>query len=287
MTEPAVPAAQCCVGMSADLVAAYARGTLTQTAAWSVEAHLPGCERCREVLADEVDPERIARNRVTLMTRLALAERGPAEAIAVRCGVPQHIWRLLSLVPSLRLSWLAGVSLVLAMTVGLAHLLAAAHAVDHALLPFLYLGPLVPLAAVAAAFHAEFDPWADLSAAAPLSGIWLFYIRSVAVIASSIIPIMLAGLALPGTAWLSLTIVLPSLAICVLSLALGTLISPLSSAIVIGTGWLAIVTELGLVAGSPATAYGGAAQTIALLATAAGGTLLAARRRSLDYGWKR
>lgn len=280
-------ASTCGAGMSADLVTAYAQGSLTQAAAWSVEAHLPSCDWCRTVLASEVDPSRIARNRAILLTRLALEDTGRAESVAVRAGVPRHVWRLLSLMPSLRLSWLTGVVLVLATSIGAARLLVTSHGTTSAMLPYLFLAPLLPLAAVAAAFHPDFDPSADLSTAAPVSGVWLFCVRSVAVIATSVAPIMVAALALPGTGWLSLMIVLPALAICVLALALGTLLPPLSAAILVGAGWLTLVTGLGLVAGSPTTAYSGAAQPVALLVMIGAGTLLVIRRRTLDYGSKR
>ena len=250
MIDAPAGGAMCSARMSPDLVVAYAQGTLDQLAAWSVEAHLPACERCRTVLAGEIDHDWLGRNRAILLTRLALEDAGSPEHLSARVGLPPHVWRLLSLVPSLRLSWLAGVALVLAAAVGSAHLMVMTHGTASVLLPFLFLGPLLPLAAVAVAFHPSFDPWADLATAAPVSGVWLFCVRAVAVIATSVAPIMLAAQALPGPGWLPLLIVLPASALCMLALALGTLIAPLSAAVIVGAGWLAIVTELAIVKGS-------------------------------------
>lgn len=279
--------ARCGAQIPPETVAGYAHGTLSGTAAWSVETHLRACAPCRAVLAAELDQSRLARNRSVLLTRLALPAPGPFERAITRCGVPSHVWRLLSMVPSLRRSWLAGVALVLAASVGVAHLLTATDGRGVGLWPFLFLAPLLPLAGVAAAFHPSLDPSADLSTAAPISGAWLFCLRSVAVMATSLVPIMLAALALRSSPWLPLLVVLPALAVSVLALAIATLIGPLLSAVVAGSGWLAIVGGLGVAAGSPAAACGRAAQAVSLIVLMGGSALLAIRRHTFEFGWDR
>lgn len=305
------------------LVAGYLKGALPQAAAWSVEAHLPGCPSCRSVLAAGLGPDRLERNRAILMTRLALGGTGPAAGTlgrlsqlaglsqltrlrglagraARRCGVPAHVWRLLSATPSLRTSWLVGVALTLAAAIGAARYLspgfdlegasakaAALPAVLPASLPFLLLVPLLPLAGVAAAFHPRLDPTADLSTAAPLSAVWLYCVRSVAVIGATLIPAVLAAFALPSSGWLPLLIVLPALGVSVAALALATLIRPLPAALCVGAGWVVVVSGLALSAGSPADAFTGRAQPAWLAVVAAACALLAARHRKLELGWKR
>src|SRR5258706_387751 len=206
-----------CQAVAPELVAAYSRGALAQAAAWSVEAHLQACRYCRAALAVEVDRARLERNRAVLLTRLALSQAGGpvtgtaavlltglAGRLAAWCGVPPHIWRLLSVTPSLRRSWLAGVALVLGTAIGTARFVvvhaeaAGATARPAGLLLFLLLAPLLPLAGVAAAFYPRLDPAADLATAAPLSGIWLFCVRAVAVIAAGLPPGKLAPLPAPG-----------------------------------------------------------------------------------------
>jgi hypothetical protein len=300
MTSPRIPAQAGggCTQVTPELVAGYASGALDGAAAWSVEAHLPRCARCRASLAAGLDQARLERNRAVLFTRLALPVPGPAERAVTRCGVPQHLWRLLSVTPSLRRSWLAGVALVLAAAIGADFLVAAPAALAGrpgpplaggwpGLLPFLVLAPLLPLAGVAAAFHRRLDPAADLATAAPVSGFWLFCVRSVAVIGTALVLTMLAALALPGGGWLPLLVVLPALAVSVAGLALATVTGPLPAAAGAGAGWVAVVAGLGLAAGSPAVAYGGGAQAVSLAVLIGACCLLAARRPALELGWNR
>jgi hypothetical protein len=293
-----------CPVIAPDLVICYGRGVLGSTAAWSVEEHLPACGSCRSVLAEHLDQARLNRNRSVLITRLAMQD-GPAagwlarlaERAVARCGVPGHVWRLLSVTPSLRRSWLAGVALVLGTAIGAARFSASVPGlggtVGHGgtlvegLLPFLILAPLLPLAGVAAAFHPRLDPAADLATAAPVSGVWLFCVRSAAVIGAALIPTVLAALALPGSGWLPTLVVLPALAVSAVALALATLVQPLPAALGAGAGWVAAVCGAGLVAGSPAVAYRGAAQAAWFVVVAAACCLLAVRHRTLDFGWNR
>src|SRR6202034_4003678 len=50
-----------------DLLAGYAAGTAGTVAAWSVEAHLTECARCRSALSAHVDAERLGRHRPVLL----------------------------------------------------------------------------------------------------------------------------------------------------------------------------------------------------------------------------
>lgn len=308
MMESSLPAESTCCVVGAELVAAYGTGRLGGAAAWSVEAHLPECSSCRRVLSGKLDQVRLKENRAILMTRLALrpdleragrASRWASwivERVAVRLGVRAHVWRLLSATPSLRWSWLAGVALVLGVAIGAAHLAGPtgglAIAVDGragpsvGMLPFLIVVPLIPLAGVASAFHPRFDPTAGLAAAAPISGIWLFCVRSLAVTASALIPAMLAALFIPGRGWLPLLVVLPALGVSAAAVALATVVRPVTAAIIAGAGWISVTAWAGLAAGTPAVAYSGTAQAVSLAVVLVGGCLLAARRRSLDLGWK-
>jgi hypothetical protein len=295
-----------CAQVAPELVAGYARGSLDGIATWSVEAHLPGCGPCRSALAATLDQLRMTRNRSILLARAALPAPGPVERAITRCGIPSHAWQLLSVTPSLRRSWLAGVALVLAAAIGAARLVTATAgsaasgagrpiaqlasgwpAAPAALLPFLVLAPLLPLAGVAAAFHPRLDPAADLATAAPVSGVWLFFVRSVAVIATALVPTVAAAMFLPGGGWLPLLVVLPALAVSMTALALSTLTGPVSAAIATAIAWVAVVSGLGLAAVSPAVVYGGQAQAASLVVIVVACCLTAARRRTLELRWNR
>jgi hypothetical protein len=308
MTAASSPDRGGCSQLAPELVTAYARnvldsaqhGAVGEAAAWSVEAHLPDCAACRSALAAELEPGRLERSRSLLLTRLAL-QPGPAGRAFGRCGVPEHMWRLLSVTPSLRRSWLAGVALVLGAAIGAARLAAVVvpaagdaggrpglpptPVMPGSLLPFLILAPLLPLSGVAAAFHSRLDPAADLATAAPVSDVWLFCVRAVAVIASALIPTMLVALLLPGSKWLPLLVVLPALAVSAAALALATVTGPLPAAIGAGAAWVAVVVGLASAAGAPELAYGGAAQAACLAVIVGSCCLLAARRRTLTLRW--
>jgi hypothetical protein len=286
-----------CAVLPAAAIASYAAGRLDHAAEWSVEAHLPGCPACRAVLADCTDPGRLAKNRAELLARAGLPKPGLLGRALRRCGVPGHITVLLEATPSLRRSWLAGVLLVLAVAVGAAQLAAVpylggpgrflAPGVTNwaGLAPFLVVAPLLPLAAVAAAFSPVLDPAYRLASAAPVPMVWLLCVRAVAVIAATLVPVVLAALGLPGPWWLAVALLLPALALCGAALGLATVIRPAVAVVTVAAGWTALMIGLALTAGRPAAAFGPVAQLAAAAVLLAGTALVAARRNKIDYGW--
>jgi hypothetical protein len=210
----------------ADLLAGYAAGTVQEVAAWSVEAHLTGCARCRAALSAQVDAERLARNRSVLLARAAIGDGGRARRLLCRCGIPDHLLRLLAATPSLRRSWLLSVIGALAVVAGEAAAVRygwpaagwparrAGHPDPEVLAPFLLVAPLLVLAGVAAAFLPMFDPAYRLAVAAPFSGVTLLLARSVSALAAALVPVVAAAFLLPGPGWLPVALLLPSLALC-------------------------------------------------------------------------
>jgi Putative zinc-finger len=285
-----------CEVLPATAVAAYAAGGLDPAAEWSVEAHLPGCPACRAALAAHTDASRLAANRAELLARIGVPKPGVIGRTLRHCGVPEHVTVLLEATPSLRRSWLAGVFLVLAVAVGTAKLATASPFGASGLLhpayvdwpvldPFLVVAPLLPLAAVAAAFSLPLDPAYRLASAAPVSMVWLLCVRTVAVIAATLIPVALAALALPGPLWLPVTVLLPALALCGAALGLATLIRPAVAVVGVAAGWMVLVIGLAVYAGRPSAAFDMAAQLTAAAVLAASIALVAARRDTINYGW--
>jgi hypothetical protein len=269
-------------------VVAYVRGDLAAPLAWSIEAHLPACASCRAALESELDQARLSANRASMLVALALSDSGKVERLVTRCGVPPHLWRLLSVTPSLRRCWFAGIAAVLVTTVGAAHLGAHVCKGPCGLLPFLLLAPLLPLAGVAAAFHPRLDPAAALATAAPVSCVRLFYVRSVAVIAAALGPTVLAAFALPGGKWLAVLVVLPALAVSAAALALATVVGPVSAATVAGVGWVVVATGYVLEFGPMAMPFGGCGgQAVSAVVIIGACCVLVARRRSLQLVWQR
>jgi hypothetical protein len=281
---------------SGDLLAGYAAGTVEPVVVWSVETHLMGCARCRSALSGHADAERLARNRSVLLVRAALPERGPR--LLGRCGVPDHLVRLLAATPSLRRSWLLSVLAVLAVVAG------EAAAVKYGwfrvsgpaglpgyqdwevLTPFLLVAPLLVLASVAAAFLPVFDPASRLAVAAPFSGVTLLLVRSVSALAAALVPVVAAAFVLPGPGWLPVALLLPSLALCAFALAAATVLRPTAAAITAGASW-ALSALLLAAADTPLVIVQRDAQFACAVVLCVCAALLFLRRDRFDLGWMR
>ncbi len=246
---PAGPVAGADGHTGEDLLARYAAGTADGVVVWSVEAHLTGCARCRSALSAHVDAERLARNRSVLLVRAALPEGGRVRRLLCRCGVPDHLLRLLAATPSLRRSWLLSVIGVLAVVAGEAAAVRygwiraggperlPGYRHSEVLVPFLLVAPLLVLAGVAAAFLPMFDPASRLAVAAPFSGVTLLLVRAVSALAAALVPVVGAAFLLPGPGWLPVALLLPSLALCAFALAAATVMDPRTAAVTAGVLW--------------------------------------------------
>lgn len=276
------------------VVAAYARGDVGRSQAWSLEAHLPSCATCRARLRGHLDGGRLDRNRRAILASAAIPAPGWIERALQGAGVPDHLARLLALTPSLRRSWLVGVGLVLGVAVGAAYLLVptaarlgVATGLTLPVVPFLTVVPLLPLAGVGAAFSRRVDPMHDLAVAAPISGVRLFFLRAAAVLAVSLVPAVLIALALPGPGWVPVAILLPATAVSVVTLAASTVVDPAVAAAGAAAGWVLVVLGVGVSFGSPVAAFGYGGQAVAGLVVLGAAAILLARRSRLELGWAR
>ncbi len=239
-----------------DLLASYAAGTAGTVDVWSVEAHLTGCARCRSALSAHVDAERLARNRSVMLARAAIGDGGWVQSALRRCGLPDHVLRLLAATPSLRRSWLLSVIAVLAVVAGEAAAVRygwipagrpgriAGHPGWAVLAPFLLVAPLLVLAGVAAAFLPMLDPACQLAVAAPFSGFTLLLARAVSALAAALVPVAAAAFLLPGPGWLPVALLLPSLALSAFALAAATVVGPRAAAVTAGILWVVPVLLL-------------------------------------------
>src|SRR4051812_39329467 len=189
-----------------DLLDAYVAGAVDRAHAFSIEAHLAQCERCRMAIAPRADGLRLERLWLDVEDRLDAPVPGPIESVLRRLGMSEHVARLLAATPSLRLTWLSAIALVLGFGV------LAAHYGERGLLLFLCVAGLAPMAGVAAAFAPGLDPTYELGLAAPLSSARLLLLRSAAVLATTIPLAGIAALALPSVGWTAVAWLVPSLA---------------------------------------------------------------------------
>lgn len=287
-----------------DLLAGYAAGTAGPVAAWSVEAHLTACEGCRSDLSAQVDAERLARNRSVVLVRAAIGDGGRVRRGLGRCGIPDHVLRLLAATPSLRWSWLLSVIGVLAVVAGEATAvrygwMPARHGSPpaggpesiagypgQALAPFLLVAPLLVLAGVAAAFLPVFDPACRLAVAAPFSGFTLLLVRSACALAAALVPVVAAAFVLPGPGWLPVALLLPTLALCALALAAATVMDPRAAAVAAGSLWAAPVLWLATAHAPLLILRPGAQLACAAVLCCSAGVLLV-RHDRFELGWMR
>ena len=185
-----------------------------------------------------MDAERLARNRSVLLVRAAIPDGGRMRRLVRRCGVPDHLLRLLAATPSLRMSWLLSVDrgagrggrrgrggqVRLDRASGPGRL--AGYPDPEVLAPFLLVAPLLVLAGVAAAFLPIVRSRHRLAVAAPFSGFTLLLVRAVSALAAALIPVVGAAFVLPGPGWLPAALLLPSLALCAFALAAATVWTP-------------------------------------------------------------
>jgi hypothetical protein len=264
--------------VDASLLEPYAAGDIDEARAFSVEAHLMGCESCRFELAQWVAPERLERVWEGVEGRLDPVAAGPVERLLRHLGVPEHAARLLAATPSLRLSWFAAVAAALAFAVG------AGYSGSRGLLVFLILAPLVPVAGVGAAYGPRIDPTYEIGVASPMRSFRLLLIRASAVLAASTALSGVAALTLPGLDWSAAAWLLPSLALTASSLALSAMVSPILASAAVAIVWTTAVLVAEKLSTVPLAAFRASGQVALLVVAVVGLVVLAARRESFDTG---
>lgn len=260
------------------MLAAYAAGDVDAPHAFSIEAHVVECAVCQAAISEAVDRLRLERVWSDVEERLDAPPVGLVESVLLRAGVPEHLARLLAATPSLTLSWLAAVIVVLACGVLLGQ------QGERGLLVFLCVAALLPVAGVAAAFGRGLDATYELAAAAPMSNVRLLLIRAAAVLTVTITLAGAAALTLPGVGWSAAAWLLPSLGLTVASLALATYVAPLTAFGTVTTTWIAVVLLSAFGSQDRLAAFGMGAQVAFVLLACCAIVVLAVRHDHLELG---
>jgi hypothetical protein len=258
------------------LFEAYAAGEIDGARALSLEAHLLECGSCREGITRTADPRTLADAWTAVTERLDAPRPTVVERTLILLGVPDHVARLLAATPSLRFSWFGAIVIALGFAV------AAAHAGTNGILVFLVVAPLVPMAGVATAYGRGMDPTYEIGVAAPMRGLRLLLLRSVAVLAASLVLAGAAALALPTVAWTSAAWLLPSLALSATTLALSTVWPPAVAATSVGLAWIAIVMSAETLSNQTFAAVRPPGQVASIAALGLAVVVLLFRRESLE-----
>jgi len=247
-------------------LARYARGLGDDAFATGVEEHLIACATCRVAIAGQVAPARLEANWQAVSAGLLAPRAGVAERLADRVGGQGYAVRLLSATPALQVSWSVAVVVVLACAA-----------------VFARYGPRTPLLWVATSFGASADPTHEVGLAAPLHGFRLLLLRTAAVLGTSVVLGVPAGLA-AGLGWLAAAWLLPALALVVLSMVLSATASATRVAAGLAVGWLALVTGVAVVAADDLLLFRSTGQLAAAAVAAAGAVVLAQRQQAFDRG---
>lgn len=229
---------------SQELITSYVFGEAGQSPerTWALEVHLDGCARCRQRVAEATASELpdVARMLDGLWPGVEAAAVGSTPA-PLRSKLLRHVRRW---APPSVLPWL----LTSVLVVGAAMVLDLLGASGDVPSLVLLLGPVTPLAAVAAAWSGRLDPMAELTMASPRAGLAMVLRRTAAVLIV-LIPVLAAAGSLTGVSWaLSL---LPGLAFTLGALALGTVLGVDRAATALGALWTIAVVLPSLVTTSP------------------------------------
>jgi hypothetical protein len=266
-----------------DALDAYTERRADAVTAASVEAHVLGCASCRhEISTRHATGERPRLDAIwaEVVEAVDAPRAGLVERFCRRLGVGESAARLLGATPSLRASWLGAVALTLAFV------MLAAHNGAEGTLLFLTIAPVLPLAGVAVAYGPGVDPTHELALAAPVSSARLMFMRSVTVLATTLVLSALASLGLPRIGLLAAAWALPALALALAALAASTWFEPIRAAATLAVLWVVVVvlavndgSRHGLAAIQHAPVFQPAGQA-AFAAVAAVAAVVVARRRS-------
>ncbi|MGN9907474.1 hypothetical protein ACTMTJ_07945 [Phytohabitans sp. LJ34] len=257
-----------------DDIRRYVAQALAPPALWSADAHLAACARCRARLSGAVEPELVGAGWRRLEVELDAPRPGPIERLLVRAGVPDHTARLLAATPSLRLSWLAAVTSTLVLSALMGSL------ADP--IAFLTMAPLLPVAGVALSFGPRVDPTYEVALVAPMHTFRLLLLRCAAVLSVTTALSLAVTLAVPDLGLVAIGWFLPSLALTVTCLALTPRFGPVTAAVAVGLGWLALVGATAAAGSGGSPVFVPAGQVVLALATVMVAAFLARHRRAFE-----
>lgn len=258
------------------VVERYLGGTLDRAAAASVETHVTGCPACRSLLPD--DPTWVASSWNDVLSLAVAPTPGLIEQTFRRCGVPEHLARVIVTPVVARRAWLFATALAFIFAVFASRFDAG----TTSQIWLLVTAPLAPVAGVALTFARRWSSVHDLELAAPFDTLRLLLIRSSTVTGVALVMAAIADLAAPSgglaAAWL-----VPALALVVTTLALGTWFALPLAAFATSLGWLTMI-GVTTVSGDALLAFGATGQGGHLVVLLLAILVLAKRSRAFDPG---
>lgn len=267
-----------------DLLARYVQGTIDDAHAYSLEAHLLACERCRLKVAGEADSRFLESTWAGVVDVLDAPRPGVVERGLLGLGVRDHVARLLAATPSLSLSWFLAEAIALGFAVTAADAATGHGRGDLGLLLFLVVAALLPVGGVAAAYGPRVDPTYEVTLSAPMRSFRLLLIRATAVLSTSVALAGVAALALPLLDWRAVAWLLPSFALTLATVALATWVRPHVAAFGVALTWVLIAMVAALDRTDRLVVFRGVGQIAFLIVVAVSVLALARRREAFEQG---
>ncbi|MGC2239457.1 MAG: zf-HC2 domain-containing protein, partial [Acidimicrobiia bacterium] len=159
----------------------YQAGSIDRVAATSVEAHVTDCAECRSSVV--VEDQWLDRSWTRIADRVEPSRPALVERLLTRAGVPTHWARLAAASPTLRVSFIIAVALV----IGFAAVASGSTPDGGSYRVFLAIAPVVPVMGVAFAYGRLVDPAFELTMSAPIDSLRLLLLRASIVLLVSIL----------------------------------------------------------------------------------------------------
>lgn len=261
-----------------DLLPAYRDRSLDAVATASVDAHLVACAQCRTAVAELDDPSSTDALWLEIVDEIDCTAPTALERLLGRLGVPDALGRLIAATPGLVLA----TALSAVISVGFGLFLADTDSSRMVAL-FVGLAAVVPAVSVAASFGAAADPAFDVAAAAPLSGLRLVFVRTVAVEVVAVAICLIGALGHLDHGPVAVAWLLPGLALAATTLALSTWTQPWTSVGLVAGAWLTGVALAGRLGGDWLAPFGPPTQVAAVVVLALAGALAVVRSPHLDH----
>ncbi len=218
-------------------LAAWVDGTGGPIAGASVEQHLLRCAECRALVARLVPAAPLAAGWDLVLEAVEVPPPTLLGRALRRAGLSAADSLIMETAPRVLRAWFA----CLVGLLGFTFVARDVGGQSGALVAFLFVAPVLPVAGVALAYGPGADPSYDIVLASPYRMFRLVLLRSVMVLATALPVIAAAGLLLPISTVAAVAWVLPALGFSVVVLGVSTWVRGEYAAVAIAFAWVCAI----------------------------------------------